>query len=86
MDLLLLRPDVALHGREIARRTGLPAGTFTRELGRSYGTPAKWRMSATPEASMNCSARSARRPDLVSTSTAYKVCAWLTVCTTPPAA
>ena len=30
--LLLLRPDEALHGREIARRTGLPAGTITREL------------------------------------------------------
>jgi predicted nucleotidyltransferase len=29
---LLLRPDQALHGREIARRTGLPAGTITREL------------------------------------------------------
>jgi len=32
--LLLLRPDEALHGREIARRTGLPAGTITRELGK----------------------------------------------------
>jgi DNA-binding MarR family transcriptional regulator len=32
--LLLLRPDEALHGREIARRTGLPAGTLTRELKR----------------------------------------------------
>ena len=30
--MLLLRPDEALHGREIARRTGLPAGTITREL------------------------------------------------------
>ena len=30
--LLLLHPDEALHGREIARRTGLPAGTLTREL------------------------------------------------------
>ena len=29
---LLLRPEEALHGREIARRTGLPAGTITREL------------------------------------------------------
>jgi len=28
----LLRPAEALHGREIARRTGLPAGTITREL------------------------------------------------------
>ena len=32
LGLLLLRPDEALHGREIARRTGLPAGTITREL------------------------------------------------------
>lgn len=32
LGLLLLRPDLALHGREIARRTGLPAGTVTREL------------------------------------------------------
>ena len=32
LELLLLRPDEALHGREIARRTGLPAGTITREL------------------------------------------------------
>ncbi len=31
LGLLLLRPDEALHGREIARRTGLPAGTITRE-------------------------------------------------------
>ena len=34
LGLLLLRPEVALHGREIARRTGLPAGTLTRELKR----------------------------------------------------
>ena len=34
LGLLLLRPDEALHGREIARRTGLPAGTITRELRR----------------------------------------------------
>ena len=34
LSLLLLRPDEALHGREIARRTGLPAGTITRELGK----------------------------------------------------
>jgi predicted nucleotidyltransferase len=34
LGLLLLRPDEALHGREIARRTGLPAGTVTRELTR----------------------------------------------------
>jgi predicted nucleotidyltransferase len=34
LGLLLLRPDDALHGREIARRTGLPAGTITRELGK----------------------------------------------------
>ena len=32
LGLLLLRPEEALHGREIARRTGLPAGTLTREL------------------------------------------------------
>lgn len=32
LGLLLLRPEQALHGREIARRTGLPAGTITREL------------------------------------------------------
>jgi len=29
---LLLRPDEALRGREVARRTELPAGTITREL------------------------------------------------------
>lgn len=34
LGLLLLRPDEALHGREVARRTGLPAGTITRELTR----------------------------------------------------
>lgn len=34
LGLLLLRPDLALHGREIARRTGLPAGSVTRELTR----------------------------------------------------
>jgi DNA-binding transcriptional ArsR family regulator len=32
LGLLLLRPDEALHGREIARRTGLSAGAITREL------------------------------------------------------
>ncbi len=32
LALLLLHPDEALHGREIARRTGLPSGTLTREL------------------------------------------------------
>lgn len=32
LGLLLLHPDEALHGREVARRTGLPAGTITREL------------------------------------------------------
>lgn len=32
LALLLLRPEDALHGREIARRLGLPAGTVTREL------------------------------------------------------
>ncbi len=34
LGLLLLRPEEALHGREIARRTGLPSGTLTRELTR----------------------------------------------------
>lgn len=34
LGLLLLRPDEAMHGREIARRTGLPAGTVARELSR----------------------------------------------------
>lgn len=34
LGLLLLHPDEQLHGREIARRTGLPAGTITRELGK----------------------------------------------------
>ncbi|MDB5818836.1 MAG: polymerase subunit beta [Rhizobacter sp.] len=34
LELLLLRPDEALHGREIARRTGLSPGTITRELTR----------------------------------------------------
>lgn len=34
LALLLQQPDQALHGREIARRTGLPAGTVTRELTR----------------------------------------------------
>jgi len=34
LGLLLLRPEEALHGREVARRTGLPAGTITRELAR----------------------------------------------------
>jgi len=32
--MLLLHPEEALHGREIARRAGLPAGTLTRELKR----------------------------------------------------
>ena len=32
LALLLLRPEEALHGRELARRTGLSAGTLTREL------------------------------------------------------
>lgn len=32
LALLLLHPEESLHGREIARRTGLPAGTLTREL------------------------------------------------------
>ena len=34
LELLLLRPEEILHGREIARRTGLSAGTITRELGK----------------------------------------------------
>ena len=34
LSLLLLGPEEALHGREIARRTRLPAGTLTRELGK----------------------------------------------------
>ncbi|MGQ0650731.1 MAG: MarR family transcriptional regulator [Betaproteobacteria bacterium] len=34
LGLLLLHPEEALHGREIARRTGLPAGTLNRELAR----------------------------------------------------
>jgi predicted nucleotidyltransferase len=32
LELLLERPGEALHGREIARRTGLPPGTLNREL------------------------------------------------------
>ncbi|MCZ7561427.1 MAG: MarR family transcriptional regulator [Burkholderiaceae bacterium] len=32
LGLLLLRPDEALHGREIARRTGLSSGSVAREL------------------------------------------------------
>jgi predicted nucleotidyltransferase len=32
LGLLLLRPELALHGREVARQTGLAAGTITREL------------------------------------------------------
>lgn len=32
LELLLRHPDEALHGREIARRTGLQAGTLNREL------------------------------------------------------
>lgn len=34
LELLLQQPEQALHGREIARRTGLPAGTLNRELAR----------------------------------------------------
>jgi predicted nucleotidyltransferase len=37
LGLLMLHPDEALHGREIARRTGLPSGTLTRELVRLAG-------------------------------------------------
>jgi predicted nucleotidyltransferase len=32
LGILLLHPEESLHGRELARRTGLPAGTLTREL------------------------------------------------------
>lgn len=32
LGLLLLRPDEALHGREVARRASVPPGTVTREL------------------------------------------------------
>lgn len=32
LAMLLLHPELSLHGRELARRTGLPAGTLTREL------------------------------------------------------
>lgn len=34
LGMLLLHPEESLHGREIARRAGLPAGTLTRELKR----------------------------------------------------
>jgi predicted nucleotidyltransferase len=34
LGLLLLHPEEALHGREIARRTELPSGTLNRELAR----------------------------------------------------
>ena len=34
LGLLLLHPEESLHGREIARRTGLTPGTLTRELKR----------------------------------------------------
>lgn len=40
LGLLLLRPDESLHGREVARRARLPAGTITRE---PTGRP--WRQS-----------------------------------------
>lgn len=32
LGLLLLRPELALHGREVSRQTGLPAGATLREL------------------------------------------------------
>jgi len=32
LGLFFLHPAEALHGREIARRTGLPSGTLTRTL------------------------------------------------------
>jgi len=34
LGLLLLHPEESLHGREVARRTGLPAGTLPRALKR----------------------------------------------------
>ena len=34
LGLLLLRPDEELHGREVARRIGLPPGSVARELTR----------------------------------------------------
>lgn len=34
LSLRLLRPDEALHGPEITRRTGLPAGAIAREPNR----------------------------------------------------
>src|SRR5579863_1716734 len=34
LGMLVLHPEESLHGREIARRAGLPAGTLTRELKR----------------------------------------------------
>jgi predicted nucleotidyltransferase len=34
LGLLFLRPDESLHGRDIARRIGLPPGTVIRELKR----------------------------------------------------
>ena len=37
LGMLLLHPEESLHGREIARRAGLPAGTLTRELKRLAG-------------------------------------------------
>ena len=37
LAMLLLHPEEALHGREIARRAGLPAGTLTRELKKLAG-------------------------------------------------
>lgn len=37
LGLLFMRPDESFHGREVARRTGLPAGTLTRELKRLAG-------------------------------------------------
>ncbi len=38
LGLLLLNPDEGLHGREIARRIGLPAGSVARELNRLVET------------------------------------------------
>lgn len=32
LGLLLLRPELALHGREVSRQTGLPPGATLREL------------------------------------------------------
>jgi hypothetical protein len=61
LGLLLLQPDAALHGREIARRTGLPSGTITRELGKlARGGTAEAREARQPAGVQ----RGYQRPDL----------------------